>query len=57
MEKATLTVTEMARYMGIGLNKAYQLANDRIIPCIKIGRQFRIPKAALDAWLIKQSTT
>lgn len=55
MERVTLTVAEMAQYIGIGLNKAYELVNSKRLPCLKIGRTYRIPKAALDEWLIKQS--
>ncbi|SEO97308.1 helix-turn-helix domain-containing protein [Propionispora vibrioides] len=55
MEKATLTVSETAQYLGIGINTAYNLVNNKIIPCIKIGRQFRIPKSGLDEWLIYNS--
>lgn len=55
MERATLTVAETAEYIGIGLNKVYQLVNDKTIPSIRIGKRFIIPKIALDEWLIKQS--
>ena len=57
MEKATLTVAETAEYIGIGLNKAYKMVNDRTIPSLRIGKQFKIPKTVLDEWLIKQSKT
>ena len=51
MSKATFTVKEAAAYLGIGRNKAYELVNDKAIPSIRIGKQFRIPVKALDRWL------
>jgi excisionase family DNA binding protein len=56
MERATLTVAETARYIGLGLNKTYELVKTKDIPSIKLGRQFKIPKIALEQWLIKQSS-
>jgi excisionase family DNA binding protein len=55
MEKATLTVAETAQYIGLGLNKTYQLVNEKVIPSIKLGRQYKIPKVALDEWLLTKS--
>ena len=56
MERATFTVAETAQYIGLGLNKTYQLVNDHVIPNIKLGRQFRIPKVALDEWLMRSAS-
>lgn len=53
MQKATLTVKETAEYIGLGRNKTYQLINEKTIPSIKLGRQFKIPKIALDEWLLE----
>lgn len=52
-QKATLTVAETAEYIGLGRNKTYQLINEKTIPSIKLGRQFKIPKIALDQWLLE----
>ena len=51
MSKATFTVKEAAAYLGIGRNKTYDLLNERAIPYVRIGKQFRIPIKALDRWL------
>ncbi len=55
MMRATFTVAETAQYIGLGLNKTYQLINEKIIPSIKLGRQYKIPKVALDEWLLAKS--
>lgn len=54
IERATLTVAEMAKYLGIGRNKAYEIVKYGSIPSLKIGKQIRIVKAALDIWLMEQ---
>jgi DNA binding domain, excisionase family len=51
--RSTMTVKEMAQYLGIGYNKAYDLVRKGGLPALKIGRQYRIPKAALDQWIEK----
>lgn len=54
-EKATLTVEEMAKYLGIGRSKAYEIAKERVVPILRMGRAIRIPKKALDDWIHHES--
>ena len=54
MEKATLTVVEAAKYIGLGKTKVYELVKERVVPSIRIGRKILIPKVALDQWLLNQ---
>lgn len=56
MEKATMTVLEMAQILGIGRNMAYELIKNGRVPFLKIGRQIRIPKKAFDAWLANETS-
>lgn len=56
MAKATFSVQEVAEYLDIGLNKAYELINDGVIPHVQIGKQFRIPIKCLEAWLENEAT-
>ncbi len=42
--KDVVTVKEMCRMLGIGLNTAYALLQTGKIKSVKIGRQYRIPK-------------
>jgi len=46
-ERATLTVGEAAKILGIARNSAYQGILMGEIPYIKIGRRILVPKAAL----------
>lgn len=54
----TLSVEEAAKALGIGRNKAYELANlwldtggEEGIPALRLGRLIRIPRSALDQML------
>lgn len=51
MEKLTLTVPELAKTLGVGLNAAYDLIHIQGFPVIKIGKRYVIPKTGLDEWL------
>ena len=51
MEKETYTVKEIAKKLGIGMNKAYELVNQKQIPSIKIGKKYLIPRKALAQWI------
>ncbi|MGX7420473.1 helix-turn-helix domain-containing protein [Carnobacterium gallinarum] len=39
-----LTFKEMCDLLGLGKNTAYKLLNDKTIPSLKLGREYRIPK-------------
>ena len=42
-----MTVRQIAKALGIGINKAYELVNDGIINSKRIGRKILIPKLYL----------
>ncbi len=44
---SVLTVDELAGFLRIGRNSAYQLIRDHEIDCIRAGRNIRIPQKAL----------
>ena len=46
-----LSIEDLMKYLQIGKNSAYALTKIQGFPCFMIGRQTRIPKAALDSWL------
>lgn len=50
-EKATLTIKEAARYLGIGKNLCYDRVKTGEIPVIKIGKRLLVPRRALDKLL------
>ena len=51
MEKLVYTVQETAEILNIGMNKAYEMIQQKQIPFIRVGRKFLIPKQALEKWL------
>ncbi len=54
MNKEVYTVREISILLGIGLNKAYAMANTNEIPNIKFGRRIIIPKKQFELWLMKE---
>jgi excisionase family DNA binding protein len=51
VESATLTPQESRKITRFGTNHTYKLLNDGILPSIKVGNRFFIPRAALLKWL------
>ena len=49
-----LTVSEMAKVLKVGRNKAYELISDNEIKFIKIGKQIRIPATCIEQWIESQ---
>lgn len=50
-ERATLTVPEAARLLGIGRDAAYRAAARGELPTLRVGRRILVPVAALDRML------
>lgn len=53
--KTILTVKELAEYLRIGRDSAYGLVRSGQIRSVRIGRQIRIPRAAVDVYLSGQN--
>ena len=51
MERATLSVVEAARIMGVSKNVAYEAARRGEIPSIRLGGRILVPRAALERLL------
>jgi excisionase family DNA binding protein len=49
--RATVSVIEAAKRLGIGRNQAYEAAHKGEIPVIKIGKRLLVPLAALERML------
>lgn len=47
----TCSPLEAARALGIGKDAIYELLRTETLPAQKIGRNFRIPVAAIQEWL------
>jgi len=52
--KDMMTVKELSQALRVGKNIAYYLVNQGIIPSLKIGREYRIPKQYLIDYLNSQ---
>lgn len=55
--KEVMDIKELARYLGIGKSKIYNLIRQRKIPASRIGRQYRFSKEVVDSWLREQLIT
>ena len=50
-----LTVQELAEYLGIGRNRAYELLRNKEIQGFRIGSAWKVSKAAVDQYIMKNS--
>lgn len=51
-----LTVNEVAELMRVSRMTVYRLVHSGELPAVRVGRSFRVPQDALDAYL-RSSTT
>ena len=56
MEKATMSVQELASQLGISLPKAYELVKRPGFPVLRIGTRILIPVDAFREWLTDNAT-
>ena len=52
----TLRVEDLMPILGIGRNTAYELVRSGQIRSIRVGRQLRVPKDAVQVFLMKQNS-
>jgi excisionase family DNA binding protein len=52
---AVLTVQQLADFLNIGRNAAYEQCHRPGFPALRIGKQLRIPRDALLRWLDAQT--
>ena len=48
-----VNIQELKEMLGIGVNLAYRLGRTNTIPSIKVGREYKIPKRNVIAYLTK----
>jgi len=56
-DKPTLTVQEVAKFLNVGRDKAYELVKAGVIPSISVGRRFLVPTASFWNFLNIQDPT
>ena len=54
MAEATMLVSEMETYLGVGRKKAYELVNSKGFPAFRIGRKVLISRTGLEKWMMEQ---
>lgn len=52
-----LTIVQLKEMLGIGITLAYRLVRDNTIRALKIGREYKIPKANVISYLINENKT
>lgn len=57
MEKLTLTVAEVCEALGVSrpVLMAWIKRKNNPLPCIKTAKVYRIPRAALEQWVIEEA--
>ncbi|MDN5317243.1 MAG: hypothetical protein PWR08_1368 [Thermoanaerobacterium sp.] len=50
-----MSVEDLKKLFGIGINKAYEITKYKGFPAIHIGRKIIIPKKQLEQWLENQT--
>jgi excisionase family DNA binding protein len=56
MDDTFLTTEEVLDYLQVNLRTVYRLIKAGKIPAVRVGRQWRVKRADLDAWLESQGT-
>lgn len=57
IERATLSIREVARILGVGKNAAYTAVRTGELPVVRIGGRLLVPRAALERLLTGESVT
>ncbi len=51
VERMALRANEVAKILGLGRSKVYELIQRGDLPVLRIGRSVRVPQAALERWI------
>jgi len=57
LEPVLLTVHQVCDLTQLGRDVVYHLINTGDLPALQIGKQFRVPRAELDAWIERKTGT
>lgn len=55
MHQKVLTVKEVAKQLGLGINQTYAACERGQIPSIRFGRRWVIPASAFEKWLLESN--
>ncbi|KJR97997.1 MAG: hypothetical protein VR68_11915 [Peptococcaceae bacterium BRH_c4a] len=51
-----LDVRDLKNYLNIGITKAYQLAQRKDFPKVRLGNKYIFPRKAVDEWMEKEAS-
>lgn len=51
VDELTYNVAQVAKMLGCGPESVRELCKDKAFPAIKLGKGYKIPKAAFEEWL------
>jgi len=54
IERTTLTVPEVAEYLGVSTDLIYRMAREKTIPKFNIGSRVLFKRQAIDKWIEDQ---
>ncbi len=57
MDQLLLRAEQVARALGLGRSKTYELMAAGQLPVVRIGRSVRVPREALEEWVRQQTVT
>lgn len=52
-----LTITEIADELRVSKMTIYRLCHDGLLPCVRVGRSFRVTRSDLNTYLKQKGTT
>lgn len=55
MHQKVLTVKEVAKQLGLGINQTYAACERGQIPSMRFGRRWVIPASAFEKWLLESN--
>lgn len=53
-DREVLTVNELAEFLRVGKNRAYELVTTKAIPSFRIGSSIRVYRPAVTRWIENQ---
>lgn len=51
-----LSVKEVSKILGIGINQTYELVKKEGFPSFRVGQKFLVPKEKFEEWINEQCT-
>lgn len=51
IKRSTLTVEEIAEYIGVSIDMIYKMTREKAIPHFRVGRRILFKKDSVDKWI------